>query len=447
MTGASRVIRSRRVVLPDGMRPASITIMNGVIEAVGKYEVSGAEDLGNLVVMPGLVDTHVHVDEPGRADGEDFAIATQAAAAGGVTTLIDMPLPGNPAPQSVPALEAMIEAARGRCWVDVGFWGALVPNNAGDLRPLWNAGCFGFQCFCAQSGVDGLPVAAHLRQAMTGIASLGGVLLAHVEDPAQSIPGDAENPEKPLERSYAQYLASLPRPAEVAIEQLIHLSRETRCRVHILRLASSRPLSLLAPARNIGVPITVETCPHYLTFAAEEVGDGATEFKCSPPIRESDHRDGLWLGMASQIDLVVSDHSPCPSAMKCKETGDFLSAWPGIASLEIGLAAVWTEARYRDFTITDVARWMCTGPANLAGLGDRKGSIAAGYDADLVIWHPEAGFAVDPGRFRQRQKLTPYTGRRLYGKVQQTILRGHTVELDGRPTGDVMRRGEVSRVA
>jgi allantoinase len=447
-----RVIRSRRVVLPDGMRPASIEIRDAFIRSVGPYDTPVQEDFGDLVIMPGLIDTHVHINEPGRAEWEGFATATQAAAAGGVTTLIDMPLNSLPSTVSVVALEAKAAAAEGRCWVDIGFWGGVIPDNAGEIRPLWEAGCFGFKCFLSPSGVDEFPHVSEtdLQGAMREIAACGSVLLAHAEDPAylRSAGGDGAH--------YANYLVSRPRRAEdSAIELLIHLSRETSCRVHIVHLSSSDSLPQLAAARASGVPITVETCPHYLFFAAEEIPDGVPEFKCAPPIRESANRDALWHGLSTDtIDLVVSDHSPCPPAMKRPDAGldgsqargDFLRAWGGIASLELGFAAVWTEARRRRIGVEAVARWMSSGPAKLAGLEHCKGSIAPGYDADFVIWDPEASFTVDPKRLRQRHKLTPYAGRQLFGGVYKTLLGGRVVNPDAPATGRILRRQPGSAV-
>lgn len=449
---SARLIRSQCVVLPDGMRPASIEIRDGVICGVGPYDARVQEDFGDLVVMPGLVDTHVHINEPGRTEWEGFATATQAAAAGGVTTLIDMPLNSLPPTVSAAALEAKTAAAEGRCWVDTGFWGGVVPGNASEIRPLWEAGCFGFKCFLSPSGVDEFPNVseADLRQAMPEIAACGGVLLAHAEDPAylHSASGNGAH--------YANYLASRPRRAEdSAIELLIRLSRQTGCRVHVVHLSSSDSLPQLTAARTGGAPITVETCPHYLFLAAEEIPDGAPEFKCAPPIRESANRDALWHGLCTgTIDFVVSDHSPCTPAMKCpaatgdgnQAPGNFLRAWGGIASLELGLAVVWTEARRRGIGIEAFVRWMSFGPAKLAGLEYCKGSIAPGYDADLVIWNPEASFTVDPMRLRQRHKLTPYAGRELVGVVHKTVSRGRAVDPDGPAAGRILRRQSGSPV-
>jgi allantoinase len=451
----NRVIGSRRVALPDGMRPASIEIRDGVIAGVRPYEPTGGEDYGDLVIIPGLVDTHVHINEPGRTEWEGFATATRAAAAGGVTTLIEMPLNSIPATVSVEALETKVAAAQGQCWVDVGFWGGVIPGNAGEVRPLWEAGCFGFKCFLAPSGVDEFPhvTEADLQPAMLEIAGCGGVLLVHAEDPAylvlspkkDSLPPSGPDNDHPAGfsgRQYTNYLRSRPRHAEdAAIELLIRLSAETGCRVHVVHLSSSDSVAQLAAARAGGLALTAETCPHYLTFEAEKIPEGATEFKCAPPIRESVNRDALWRALSNGgIDFVVSDHSPCPPAMKCKETGNFFSAWGGIASLELGLSAVWTEARQRAVGIEEVVRCMSAGPAKLAGLGHRKGSIAKGYDADLVVWEPEASFTVDPARLYQRHKLTPYACRRLFGVVRKTLLRGRDVNAEGPGSGRTLRR-------
>ncbi|HEV2492048.1 MAG TPA: amidohydrolase family protein [Terriglobia bacterium] len=471
---AERSLGSRRVVLPGGMRPASIEVHDGVIARVGPYDARVDENYGELVIMPGLVDTHVHINEPGRADWEGFVTATQAAAAGGVTTLIDMPLNSIPTTVSVGALETKIAAAHEQCWVDVGFWGGVIPGNAREIRPLWEAGCFGFKCFLAPSGVDDFPrvTESDLRQAMPEIAACGGVLLAHAEDPAHLVPPDvilsaAKNlrghqsgterhssspstPQNdraagPVKTVYASYLESRPcRAEDSAIELLIRLSRETGCRVHVVHLSSSGSLPQLRAARATGVPVTVETCPHYLAFEAEAIPDGATEFKCAPPIRERANREELWSALGqSEIDFVVSDHSPCPPMMKCQATGDFFSAWGGISSLELGPPAIWTAARQRGAQIGDIARWMSSGPAEFAGLARRKGSIAVGLDADLVIWDPEAAFTVDTSRLRQRHKLTPYAGRRLSGVVRKTILRGRDVQPEDAASGRILRRHEL----
>jgi allantoinase len=429
-----RVLSSRRVVLPDGVRPAAIHIRDGRIERVtDQFDRTGL-DFGDLVIMPGLVDTHVHINEPGRTDWEGFTTTTKAAAAGGITTLVEMPLNAVPATTTVDALEQKIAAAAGQCWVDVGFWGGVVPGNQDDLVPLLEAGCRGFKCFLTPSGVPEFEHVqeADLRQAMAILARAGAVLLAHAELPSELQP-PAGDP-----RSHAGWLASRPRRAEdAAIELLIRLGREYGCRVHIVHLVSSDALRQLAAAESV----TVETCPHYLTFAAEDVPDGATEYKCAPPLREGSNRDALWEGLRrGTIGMVVTDHSPSPPALKKQDTGDFVSAWGGIASLQLSLPAVWTEASRRGCGLEDIARWMCATPAALAGLDHRKGRIAPGFDADLAIWDPNAEFEVDAARLHHRHKLTPYAGRRLQGVVHETWLAGTRVDIDAPARGRILRR-------
>ena len=441
MTATNRVIRSRHVVLPNGTQPAAIRMHDGLIAGIEPYDTASGEDFGDLVIMPGLVDTHVHINEPGRTEWEGFATATEAAATGGVTTLIEMPLNSIPATVSAKAYAEKVAAAKGKCRVDVGFWGGVIPGNAAEIGPLWEAGCFGFKCFLSPSGVDEFPNVAEvdLRLAMPEIAARGGVLLVHAEDPAELLSHSGDS------RSYSAYLASRPRRAEdSAIELLIRLAGETKCRVHIVHLSSSDSLQQLRAARAAGVPITVETCPHYLMFDAKRIVNGGTEFKCAPPIREAENREILWRALLDrEIDLVASDHSPCPSAMKKKEAGDFFTAWGGIASLELGLAAVWTEAQRRGAGTADLARWMSRAPAQLAGLSARKGALAVGYDADIVVWEPDVEFTVDASRLRQRHKLTPYAGCKLKGVVHKTILRGEDVQPGGPATGRILKRHQL----
>ena len=445
------ILRSRRVVLPDGVRPASVLVRGGVIARVGEHgdAAEGAEvvDAGDAVVMPGLVDTHVHVNEPGRTEWEGFETATRAAAAGGVTTLVDMPLNSVPATTSVAGLRAKLAAAEGRCSVDVGFWGGVVPGNADQLRPLWEAGVLGFKCFLSPSGVDefGHVGEAELRAAMPVLAALGAPLLVHAESPA--VLERAAAACAGLDgRRYASYLRSRPPEAEVeAIDLLIRLSREYGTRVHVVHLASTDPLPLLRAARDEGLPVTVESCPHYLHFAAEEIGDGATAWKCAPPIRGRDTRDGLWQALrAGDVDLIASDHSPCPPGMKGADAGDFFAAWGGIASLQLGLPVVWTAARRRGFGPEHVARWMARAPARLAGLGGRKGAIAAGADADLVVWDPDAELRVDARALEHRHAVTPYAGSVFSGVVLRTYVRGTPVHDRGQfaapPAGRLLLR-------
>jgi len=446
------VIRSQRVLAEGELRPASIAAQDGVIAAIGGFEEFGSgvdqHDFGDAVVMPGLVDTHVHINEPGRAEWEGFATATRAAAAGGVTTLIEMPLNSIPATTTVEAFLAKVAAAEGRLAVDVGFWGGVVPGNTAELRALYEAGVFGFKCFLAPSGVPEFAAVGEpeLREALPVLSSLGAVLLVHSE-----LPGPIEEASSEVRgddpRRYSTWLKSRPRAAEnQAIALLIRLSWEFDARVHVVHLSSSDALPCLRRARAEGAKITVETCPHYLTLTAEEIRDGDTEFKCAPPVRRRANREQLWHALADgSIDLVATDHSPCPPAMKCRETGDFMRAWGGIASLELSLPVMWTEARQRGAGVKQIARWLCEAPSRLAGLS-RKGAIAVGCDADLVVWDPEAEFCVDAATLHQRHKLTPYAGRKLRGLVQATFLRGQKIyergDFPAPAAGRVLKRGE-----
>jgi allantoinase len=434
-------IRARRVVTPDGVRPATVAVRAGRIAALAAFsdspDAADVEELpGQEILLPGLVDTHVHVNEPGRTEWEGFASATRAAAEGGVTTLIDMPLNCLPPTTTTSALRRKRAAARGG-WVDVGFWGGAVPGNLKALAGLHQAGVFGFKAFLVNSGVPefGCLDPAGLDAVLAEIAKLDALLIVHAEDP-----GVIAAAPSPAGRRYAGFLASRPPAAEdTAISRLLAAAGRNHARVHVLHLASASALPVIAAARAYGVRVSVETCPHYLTFCAEEVPEGATEYKCCPPIRGSAHRDGLWGGLADGlIDAVVSDHSPCPPSLKQRDSGDFAAAWGGISSLQLGLPAVWTQARQRGHSLADVARWMATGPAALAGV-PHKGVIAPGYDADLVAFDDTASFTVDPARLRHRHPVTPYADRTLTGVVRRTWLRGRVVGTA--PTGRLLARG------
>jgi allantoinase len=381
-------------------------------------------DAGESIVMPGLVDTHVHVNEPGRTEWEGFETATRAAAAGGVTTILDMPLNSIPATTTVSALEAKREAAREMSVVNVEFIGGVVPGNTGELEALRDAGVRAFKCFLSPSGVDEFPAVSErdLREAFAVLARLGLPLMVHAEDPACLLPSRGSS------RKYDDYLATRPIAAErTAITLLTRLMALTPTPVHIVHLSSASSLDIIHAARARGLPLTVETCPHYLTFAAGEIPDGATEYKCAPPIRDEIERDALWEALiAGDVDLVASDHSPCPPEMKETE-GDFFSAWGGIASLQLSLSAVWTGARARGLKPERIAKWMGAAPARLAGLQGRKGALAAGYDADIILWDPEARFIVDPAQLLHRHKVTPYAGRELFGKVSATYVGGRRI--------------------
>ncbi|HMA45286.1 MAG TPA: allantoinase AllB [Gemmatimonadales bacterium] len=446
------VISSGRVVTPEGERPGAVVVARGrIIAIVPPGEApSAAEtlDVGAAALLPGLVDSHVHVNEPGRTAWEGFATATRAAAAGGVTTIVDMPLNSVPPTTTVPALEAKARAADGQAMVDYAFWGGVVPENLDDLQPLTEAGVLGFKCFLVPSGVDEFPhlTESDLVAAMHRLAELDRVLLAHAELPGPIAEAGRSGADP---RHYTTWLAARPRAAELeAIDLLLLLSLETGCRVHIVHLSCAAALDRIANARRAGARVTVETCPHYLTFAAEDIPDGQTAFKCAPPVRERENRERLWQGLAhGAIDLVASDHSPAPPALKHLDTGDFLAAWGGIASLELSLSATWTGARARRHGLPALARWLSQGPAHLAGL-NRKGRIAPGFDADLVVFDPGPEWTVDPARLHQRHPVTPYAGLALRGKVLRTFLRGTCVYEEGRfpapPGGTWLRREERS---
>jgi allantoinase len=449
------VVRGRTVLTPEGGRPAAIHIRGATIAAICAFDDipdgCPVDDAGNSVVAPGVVDTHVHINEPGRTAWEGFRTATEAAAAGGVTTLIDMPLNSIPATTTVSAYREKMAAATDKLWVDVGFWGGVVPGNVSELRPLWDAGVFGFKCFLVPSGVEEFAHVAEsdLRAALAELAELGAPLLAHAELPGPIEAAWKNRSPNEAPNRYAAWLASRPREAEnKAIALLLRLGQEFNARIHVVHLSCSDAIAQLQQAKLGGTRVSVETCPHYLTFNAEEIANGATEFKCAPPIRERANREKLWAALGdTTIDLIASDHSPCPPAMKLQEQGDFLRAWGGISSLQLSLSAVWTQARSHGYALSDVARWMCSGPARLAGLANRKGAIAAGRDADLVIFDPDAKFRVDPAKLRHRHKLTPYAEREFVGVVETTFLRGRKIFDRGafasEPAGRVLRRGEV----
>ncbi|GGJ34544.1 allantoinase AllB [Streptomyces brasiliensis] len=444
MSDAELVLRSTRVITPEGTRPVSVAVSAGTITAVLPHDapVPGTarlEDLGDDVLLPGLVDTHVHVNDPGRTEWEGFWTATRAAAAGGITTLIDMPLNSLPPTTTVDHLRTKQRVAVDKAHVDVGFWGGALPGNVKDLRPLRDAGVFGFKAFLSPSGVDEFP---HLDQeqlarSLAEISRFGGLLIVHAEDPHRL----AAAPQRGGPR-YADFLASRPRDAEdTAIASLLDQAKRLHARVHVLHLSSSDALPLIAAAKADGVRVTVETCPHYLTLTAEEVPDGAGEFKCCPPIREAANQDLLWQALADgTIDCVVTDHSPSTADLK---TGDFATAWGGISGLQLSLAAVWTEARRRGRGLEDVVRWMSTRTAGLVGLDARKGAIAPGHDADFAVLAPDETLTVDPAALQHRNRVTAYAGKTLYGVVRSTWLRGERIVANGEftePKGRLLRR-------
>jgi allantoinase len=475
MSDPDLVIRGQRVALPEWpdqvaisapkqtlngsshavrLRPASIHIRQGVITSIADYDdvpagcaVENADEA--TVVMPGLVDTHVHINEPGRTNWEGFATATRAAAAGGVTTLVDMPLNSIPPTTTVANLRQKMKAAEQQCFVDVAFWGGVIPGNTDELVELFAAGVVGFKCFLIHSGVDEFPNVseADLRAAMPLLTRLGALLIVHAElagpiDAACHLPSTgAANLST---TSYQTFLASRPRAAEnEAVALMIRLGREFGTCIHIVHHSSADALPLLREAKAAGVKLTAETCPHYLYFAAEDIPEGGTEFKCCPPIRERANREQLWEALKNNtIDLIVSDHSPCTSDLKLKESGNFLKAWGGIASLQLRLPVIWTAARQRGFSLSDLPKWLCSAPARQVGLEQSKGTIATGCDADLVFWNPEQQFQVDVEKLQHRNKLTPYRGELLQGMVQKTFLRGRKIydggEFSGEPGGRLL---------
>ncbi|HLK47753.1 MAG TPA: allantoinase AllB [Bryobacteraceae bacterium] len=436
-----RIVQSRKVVFPDRVEPAAIEIRDGRIAAIREYGniPPGADlvDAGNMAVLPGLVDTHVHINEPGRTEWEGFRTATRAAAAGGYSALVDMPLNNLPETTTVENLRKKQAAARGQLWVDCGFWGGAVADNQDHIAPLAKAGVLGYKCFLVHPGIEGFTMVnrAQLEATLPRIAESGLPLLVHAE-----LPGPVDEATTRLTAAgadwtrYSTYLASRPDAAELeAIQWMIELVRQYRCRVHIVHLATGAALPVLRAARAEGLPITVETCPHYLHFLAEQIADGETLKKCAPPIRSAANREMLWRAlMAGDIDLIATDHSPCPPDMKERGAGSFREAWGGIASLELGLPIVWTEAQRRGIGIACIVRWMSEQPAKLAGLESRKGAIREGLDADLVFFDPDRERKIDAARLNHRHPITPYHGEMLRGEVITTFLRGEPVYDRGR---------------
>lgn len=445
------VVVGQRVHLPEGPRPAALHLANGKIQAITAPEAvpAGAPvlDAGALSVLPGLVDTHVHINDPGRTDWEGFETATRAAAAGGVTTLVDMPLNSIPPTTTLEGLAAKVRALEEKALVDVALCGGLVPDNPKKLVELWREGAVAFKCFLAESGVAEFSHVddAALREGMRELAKVDAPLFVHAELGSELPEGAPLRSDD--ERKYETYLRSRPRRAEdAAVDMVLAVAEATQARAHVVHLSSSDALTTFRRAREKNIPLTVETCPHYLTFAAEEIADGATEFKCAPPIRERDNRERLWAALREGlVDQVVTDHSPSTVTLKCSGSGDFMKAWGGISSLQIGLAAVWTEARARGASVDDVLRWMALAPARLAGIADRKGLLAVGYDADIVFWDPDGEAVIDAATLEHKNKLTPYQGRKLTGQVMRTILGGKTIYERGRgfaplPSGRWIRR-------
>lgn len=433
--GSKWRLRGQRVVFPDGVRPATLQLVDGRIDACLPFDVGNPQDLpvldaGSLAVLPGLVDTHAHINEPGRTDWEGFDTATRACAAGGITTVVDMPLNSIPATTSPQALRIKRESAAGACHIDYGFWGGVVPGNADELSAMVAAGALGFKAFMCESGVDEFPMSslADLERAMPILRDRGVPLLVHAE-----LEGPAPRVQDGDVRSYGSYLRSRPRAFEDrAIAALLPLLRRTGCRTHVVHLSSSDALSLLDQAQGEGLPLSAETCPHYLALSAEDVPDGATWFKCAPPIRERENNERLWQALkGGRLAFVVSDHSPCTPALKHMERGDFAAAWGGISSIQFSLPVVWTGMRAHGMSIGDVARLMCWNTARFAGLDGKKGAIAVGMDADFALFDDTAEYVLSSDRILHRHKVTPYLGRALCGRVHTTIVRGQVVYREG----------------
>lgn len=437
------VFRGRNIMTTAGVAPREVGVRDGVIVAIEPLgnNLQGAriiELADDETLLPGLVDTHVHVNEPGRTEWEGFASATRAAAAGGVTTIIDMPLNSIPATVNAEALQIKRAVAKDQAYIDIGFWGGAIPGNTNDLRGLHDEGVFGFKCFLLHSGVDEFPhlEADEMEKDMAELKTFDSLMIVHAEDSrsinrAPTAEGD----------QYGRFLASRPRGAEnIAIAEVIERARWTGARAHILHLSSSDALPMIASAKRDGVKLTVETCPHYLTLLSEEIPNGATAFKCCPPIREASNRELLWQGLEDGIiDCIVSDHSPSTLDLKDLENGDFGVAWGGVSSLQLGLSLIWTEARRRGIALETVVSWMSKRPAELARL-TRKGQLALGFDADFAVFAADDSYVVNVEKLHHKNPISPYQGKPLAGVVRRTYLRG--TEVDGvTPTGKLIRRG------
>jgi allantoinase len=429
---------SQRLVTPEGVRSGALLVENGLIRGIVAREQLPAEtlvrDFGNAAVLPGLVDSHVHINEPGRTEWEGFETVTRAAAAGGYTLLVDMPLNCLPATTTVAALAAKRTAAQGKCLVDWAAWGGIVGDNHEEIDALAAAGVAGFKCFLIDPGIDGFAMVTEqeLRGALPHVLRSGLPLLVHAE-----LPDPVDKASQSLTDAdwtrYVTYLQSRPEETELlAIRLLLSLSREYGFRVHVVHLSAASALTDLRAARSKGVAVTVETCPHYLYFCSENIPDGATLFKCAPPIRGQDNREQLWQGLREGlIDLVATDHSPCLPEMKRLEDGNYRTAWGGISSLSVALSVMWTGASRRGFTLGHIAQWMAEKPARLAGRAAQKGRLAEGCDADFVVFDPEAAFTVAAEHLHYKHAISPYEGERLYGVVRETYLRGSPIFREG----------------
>ena len=439
------VLKSTQVVINGALTAAQILIENGKITEIADYDAKlaiRADDFGDQVIMPGLVDTHVHINEPGRTEWEGFNTGTQSAAAGGITCVVDMPLNCTPVTTSVDALKQKLDSLAGKLWIDCGFWGGVIPDSLDDLDELLKAGVLGVKSFTIHSGIDDFPKVEqqHLSQAIDILAKYNVPYLIHAE-----LDSDENEPAE-IGHNYQSFLKSRPKSWENdAIDMMIDLAEKAKSKgvlgkIHIVHLSSAEAIPAIKSAQQRGLQLSAESCPHYLTLFAEDIPDGKTLFKCCPPIREQQNREQLWEGLADgTISFIVSDHSPCTPTLKHIDTGDIENAWGGISSLQFGLSIIWTEAQQRSYSLLDVINWMATEPANFAGLGDRKGQIACGYDADIVVFDPQASYQIDPKMIKYRHKITPYEGRKVSGIVKRTYVRGQLVysdnQLIGKPIG------------
>lgn len=421
------IIKGNNILTPDGLQQAVVLVKDGRINSIQANLPGDALkiiDIGDKILMPGIIDAHVHINEPGRTDWEGFDTATRAAIAGGITTLVDMPLNASPVTTTVQALEQKVRTAAPQLHSNCGYWGGIIPGNENEIEPLIRKGVLGFKAFLTHSGIDEFPnvTANDLEKVMPIIARYNLPLLVHCE----LIPEGYRQPTQENKRSYRQYMASRPPSWEqAAIDLMIRLCEKYRCRVHIVHLSAAAAIEPITTAKEKGLPLTVETAQHYLYFNGEEIPDGNTSFKCAPPVRERENNQQLWEALkGGVIDFVATDHSPAPPELKELESGDFTQAWGGIASLQLALPALWTAGKSRDITLSQIAQWLCEKPAILAGLQGRKGKIATGYDADFVIWDPQRAFTVSAEGLYHKHKLTPYINETLYGVVEQTYIGG-----------------------
>ena len=443
-------IIGRNICTPDGITAGAVLVKDGMIADVVTNLPPDASatviDIGEMMLMPGIIDPHVHLNEPGRTAWEGFATGTRSAAAGGITTLVEMPLNASPVTTTAAAFDKKVAATEDQLQVNCGFWGGLVPGNESDIEKLIDKGVLGFKAFLTHSGIDEFPnvTADDLHKAMPIIARHNLPLLVHCELTTDNKQPTSGNEKTGIdERSYQHYLLSRPKEWEdEAIALMIQLCEQYQCRVHIVHLSSANSIEQIKRAKQKGLPITVETAQHYLYFNAEEIPDAQTAFKCAPPIREKENNEQLWRALQQGIiDFVATDHSPAPPDMKEIGSGNLMKAWGGIASLQLALPVLWTAARKRNIPVTNMAKWLCEKPALLPGLQTQKGKIARGFDADLVVWDPDKQFTVTEEQLHHKHKITPYLNQELYGVVTQTWLGGQLIF--DRGTFPVLNKGKI----